>query len=62
MRVWINEQAIDLIPGMTVRQALLQAGLWQKIEQGAFVVDEMGNEVGMDGALEDQMRLAIRYP
>lgn len=62
MRVWINEQAIDLIPGMTVRQALWQAGLWQEIEKGAFVVDEMGNEVGMDGALEDQMRLAINYP
>ena len=62
MRVWINEQAIDLIPGMTVRQALWQAGLWQEIEKGAFGVDEMGNEVGMDGALEDQMRLAIRYP
>jgi len=62
MRVWINEQAIDLIPGMNVRQALLQAGLWQEIEQGAMVLDEIGNEVGLDGALEEGLQLTLRPP
>jgi hypothetical protein len=62
MRVWINDQAVDLIQGMTVRHALIQVGLWQEIEKGATVLDEMGNEVGTDGALEEKMRLTLKYP
>jgi hypothetical protein len=61
MRVWINDQAVDLIPGMTVRHALIQAGLWPEIEKGAIVLDDMGNEVGPDGALEEGMRFTLKY-
>ena len=60
MQIWLNQQPIILIPGMTVRQALIQADLLQEIEKGAKVFDEWGNEVGLDGALEEGSRFEIR--
>jgi hypothetical protein len=60
LRIWVNNLPIDLIPGMTVRHALLQADLFFKIEKGAKVFDEWGNEVGTDGALEEGSRLYVR--
>jgi hypothetical protein len=60
MRIWLNNQPIDLITGMTVRQALIQADLLPEIEKGAKVFDEWGNEVGLDGALSDGSRLNLK--
>jgi len=60
MRIWLNDQPIVFVPGMKVRQALIQADLVQEIEKGARVFDEWGNEVGLDGALEDEMRYVLK--
>lgn len=61
MRIWVNDQPVDLISGMTVRHALVQAGRLEKVEQGLCrVVDEWGNEVGLDGALEDGGRFVLK--
>lgn len=60
MRIFINDQPVDLLTGMTVRQALDQAGLLAEIEKGARVFDAWGNEVGLDGALEDGVRLTLK--
>lgn len=60
MRVWLNDNPIDLIAGMTVRQALIQSDLIQEIKKGAKVYDEWGNEMGLDGSLKDGMRLELR--
>jgi hypothetical protein len=60
MRIWLKDQPIDLIFGMTVRQALIQANLLPEIEKGAKVFDEWGNELGLDGALEDGSRLNLK--
>lgn len=60
MRIWLNDQPIDLISGMTVRQALIQADLLPEIEKGAKVFDEWGNAIGLDGALADGSRLNIK--
>ena len=60
MRIWLNDQPIILVPGMKVRQALIQADLIQEIEKGARVFDEWGNEVGLDGALEDESRYVLK--
>jgi hypothetical protein len=60
MRVWLNDKAVDLIPGMTVRQVLIQTGLSKEIEKGTKIVDEWDNQVGLDGALEEGMRLKVR--
>jgi len=60
MRIWLNDQPIVFVPGMKVRQALIQADLIQEIEKGVRVFDEWGNEVGLDGALEDEMRYVLK--
>ncbi len=60
MRIWLNGKPVSLIPGMTVRQALIGSDLLKEIEKGARVFDEWGNEMGLDGALEEGMRLELR--
>jgi hypothetical protein len=60
MRIWLNDQPIQIIRGMKIREALIQADLMQEIEKGAKVVDEWGNEVGLDGALEDESRYKLK--
>jgi hypothetical protein len=60
MRIWLNDLPIDLITGMTVRQALIQADLLSIIEKGDKVFDEWGNQVGLDGALEEGSRLYVK--
>jgi hypothetical protein len=60
MRVWLNNKAVDLIPGMTVRQVLIQTGLLKEIEKGTKILDEWGNQVGLDGTLEEGSRLEIK--
>ncbi|MEW6186123.1 MAG: hypothetical protein AB1585_10335 [Thermodesulfobacteriota bacterium] len=60
MKIYVNDQEVDLIKGMSVRQALTQAGLFEKIEKGARVYDAWGNETGLDGALEEGARLTVK--
>ena len=59
MRIWLNEQPLDLATGMKIRDALIQADLLQDIEKGDRVFDECGNEVGLDGALQDGCRYTL---
>ena len=44
---------------MTVRHALISAGLLQEIGSKK-VYDEWGNEVGLDGALAEGNRIFVR--
>jgi hypothetical protein len=60
MKVFVNQIPIDMLPGMTVRHALISAGLLKEIERSKKVYDEWGNEIGLDGALSDGMRIYIR--
>jgi hypothetical protein len=62
MRVWLKGKPVSLIPGMTVRQALIGSDLLKEVEKGARVFDEWGHEMGLDGALEEGMRLELRTP
>lgn len=55
----MNDRDIDLAPGMTVRHALIGAGLRHEIETGKKVFDEWGNEIGLDGALSENTRIYI---
>ena len=59
MNLWVNNQAVDLLEGMTVRHALIQADLVKEIEKGKKVYDEWGNEVGLDGAVEEGQRFKV---
>ncbi|HNY69210.1 MAG: hypothetical protein WBJ54_02535 [Syntrophorhabdus sp.] len=60
MKVYVNDQEVDLAPGMTVRHALTAAGLINEIDKGKKVYDEMGNEIGLGGALTDGLRINVR--
>lgn len=60
MRVYVNNKPVELLPGMTVKHALLKAGLLGQIEGGRKAYDEWGNEVGLAGALSADMKIYVR--
>lgn len=60
MKVTVNDRQIDLAPGMTVRHALIGAGLSGDAGAGEKVFDEWGNEIGLDGALSENAKIYIR--
>ncbi len=60
MKAWVNNQRVDLLEGMTVRHALIQAGLVKEIEKGKKVYDEWGNEAGLDGAVEEGQHFEVK--
>ncbi len=60
MKVYVNDQELYLAPGMTVRHAVIAAGLMDLGRQGRKVYDDLGNEVGLDGALEEESKIYIR--
>ena len=60
MRIYVNDKPVELLPGMTVKHALIKAGLLAQIEAGRKVYDAWGNEVGLAGALAAGMKLWVR--
>lgn len=60
MRVYVNDHPVDLARGMTVRHALIYAGLLKEIEDSKKVYDAWGNEVGLDGALDEEMKICVK--
>lgn len=60
MKVFVNGKPVDLLPGMKVRHALVSSGLLRMISIGERVYDEWGNELGLDGALTEGMRIYVR--
>jgi hypothetical protein len=60
MRIWINDKPVTLVTGMKVRDALIQAGLLQETEKGGKVFDEWGNEVGLEGAVQNGYHYTLK--
>jgi hypothetical protein len=60
MKVYINKQPLELLPGMKIKHALINAGLLEEIITGKKVYDEWSHEVGLDGALTEGMTLWVR--
>jgi hypothetical protein len=60
MKVQVNDNPVDVLPGMTVKHALIRGGVLEEIECGKKVYDEWGNELGLDGALSEGMKLTLR--
>ena len=60
MRVYVNQEALEVLPGMTVKHALIKAGVLDEIKAGLKVYDEWGHEVGLDGALLEGMRIWVK--
>jgi len=62
MRVYVNDKEVDLLPGSNVNHAVTAAGLLGKLIEGNRVYDEWGNEVGLEGAVQEGVRLYVRKP
>ncbi|RJR33124.1 MAG: hypothetical protein C4567_17200 [Deltaproteobacteria bacterium] len=60
MRVYVNNEPLELLPGMTVKHALIKAGLLKQLETGRKVYDEWGNELGLAGALSEGTKIWVR--
>ncbi len=60
MKVYVNGIPVDVLRGMKVKHALLKAGLLKEVEDSKKVYDEWGNEVGLDGALSEGVKIYIR--
>lgn len=60
MEVYVNDKPARLLPGMTVKHALTHEGLLERLEQGKKVYDEWGNELGLDGALSEGVKIFVR--
>lgn len=60
MTVYVNDTQVDIFPGMTVKHALLSAGLLDGIDASKRVFDEWGNEIGLDGALSEGAKIYVR--
>jgi hypothetical protein len=60
MKVFVNDMPIEILPGMTVRHALISADLLSEIESSKRAFDEWGNEIGLDGALSEGVKIYVR--
>jgi hypothetical protein len=60
MEVYVNDKPVQVLPGMTVKHALVREGLLRELERGKRVYDEWGNELGLDGALSEGMKMNVR--
>jgi hypothetical protein len=60
MKVYVNYRPVEILPGMTVKHALISAGLFKGIEKSKKVYDEWGNELGLDGALSEGMKIFVK--
>jgi hypothetical protein len=60
MTVYVNDREISLVIGMTVKHALTAAGLMDEVKQGKKVFDEMGNEIGLGGALTEGSKIYVK--
>jgi len=61
MQIWVNDQPVTLLKGMTVRDALIQKNLLKTVEkEDRQVFDEWGNRVGLDGAVEEGQRFEVK--
>lgn len=59
MKVFVNDRPFDLLAGMTVKHALMAAGLFTETGASKKPYDEWGNELGLGGALSEGMKLYV---
>ncbi len=60
MTVYVNDREVNLVTGMTVKHALIAAGMMDEVERGKKVYDEMGNEIGIGGALTEGSKILVK--
>lgn len=58
--MYVDDNPVYVLPGMTVKHALIRGGVLEEIACGKKVYDEWGNELGLDGALSEGIKLYVR--
>lgn len=53
MKEFVNNQNVPLLPGMTVKHALIGTGLLDEVMAGKKAYDEWGNKPGLGGELTE---------
>ncbi len=59
MEVIIDDKTVELLPGMTVRHALLAR--YGTVDDRLLVADRWGNQIGLEGAVSEGMQLHTNY-
>lgn len=59
MTVYVNDKPVEIFVGMTVKHALISAGLLDKTRESIKIFDEWGNEIGLDGALTSGSKIYV---
>ncbi len=60
MTVYVDDKPVEIFAGMTVKHALISAGLLDKTGESIIVFDEWGNEIGLDGALTNGSKIYVK--
>ncbi len=60
MRIVVNDKEVHILRDMSVRHALIAAGLLEEVASGKKVYDEWGNEIGLDGAMEEGLKIYVK--
>jgi len=60
MKIFVNDKPFDLLPGMTVKHAIVAAGILKKMGYSRKTYDQWGNELGLDGALTEGMKIYVK--
>ena len=60
MILYVNDIQINVLQGMTIMHALIHTGLLEQVVSGKKVYDEWENEVGLDGALSEGIKIYVR--
>lgn len=61
MLIYVNDKPVDILQGMKVKHALIAASMLNEIKKRSRkVYDEWGNEVGLDGALAEGMKIYVK--
>lgn len=59
MKIYVNDKPVDILSGMTVKHALISAGLLNDADSIKRVCDKWGNEIGLDGELSEMQRIYV---
>jgi hypothetical protein len=59
MKIYVNDKPVEILPGMTVKHALISAELLNDADSIKRVCDKWGNEIGLDGELTEGERIYV---
>ena len=59
MQIYVNDIPVEILPGMTVKHALISAELFKDADSIKRVCDKWGNEIGLDGELTEGERIYV---